>query len=82
VLDAIAELPEPEAAEVTVALESIPAAFGRPHIHSGLGIRQLRPGIYEIRVGLRLRAIFTREGEWLRVQFLGNHDEVRRWLRS
>ena len=82
VLDIIAELPEPQAANVTEVLEAIPAEFGRPHLHGGLGIRHLRPGIYEARVGLDLPAVFTREGDWLRVQFLGNHDAVRRWLRK
>jgi hypothetical protein len=82
VLEAIAELPEREAAEITSALESIPATFGHPHVHRGLGIRQLRPGIYEARIGLGLRAIFTREGGWLRVQLIGNHNDVRRWLKS
>jgi len=81
VLDVLAGLPEREAAEVTAALEAIPAAFGRPHVHSGLGIRQLRPVVYEARAGLGLRAVFTRDGDLLRVVFLGNHNEVRTWLR-
>lgn len=64
------------------ALHAIPAAFGRPHIHAGLGIRQLRSGVYEARAGLTLRAVFGREGDTLVVHLLGNHDDVRRYLRS
>ena len=64
------------------ALGKIPAAFGRPHVHSGLGIRQLRPGTYEARAGLHLRAVFNREGATLVVELLGNHNEVQRYLRG
>jgi hypothetical protein len=80
ILDDIAALPDAHAAIVIKALESIPASFGRPHSHSGLGIRQLRPGIYEARIGLARRVVFTRESDTLSVQFIGNHNEVRRWL--
>jgi hypothetical protein len=51
-------------------------------VHGGLGIRQLRPGIYEARIGLELRAVFVREGDTLVVELLGTHDDVRRYLRS
>jgi hypothetical protein len=64
-----------------LALLRLPAAFGRPHVHGGLGIRQLRPGIYEFRVGLSLRAIFVRFGDVIEIQMIGNHDEVRKYLR-
>ncbi len=79
--DTLARLPEPEQAAVLAALELISSAFGRPHVHSGLGLRQLRSGIYEARVGLSLRAVFSREGDTIKVQLIGNHDDVRRYLR-
>ena len=41
--------PEPQAAVLAV-LRQLPAAFGRPHAHAGLGVRQLRRGIFEARV--------------------------------
>lgn len=81
IADALAALPEAEAAEIIAAINSIPVGFGRPHEHSGLGIRQLRPGVYEARVGLRLRAVFTRERDALFVRLVGTHDDVRRFLR-
>jgi hypothetical protein len=64
-----------------LALRKLPQAFGRPHVHSGFGIRQLRPGIYEFRIGLSLRAIFVRFGEVIEIQMIGSHSEVRIFLR-
>ena len=64
------------------ALRELPAAFGRPHVHAGLGIRQLRPGLYELRVNLVLRAVFVRAADALEVQMIGNHAEVRQYLRG
>jgi len=62
--------------------------FGRPHLHAGLGIRDLSPkgrnlGVYECRVSRPLRLVFTRERpSILYFHMLGTHDEVRRFLRS
>jgi hypothetical protein len=72
--------PDPHDTAV-LALRGLPVAFGRPHMHVGLGIRQLRHGIYEFRVGLSLRAIFVRFGNVIEIQMIGNHDEVRKYLR-
>jgi hypothetical protein len=69
-----------EAAKST--LRDIPAAFGRPHAHAGLGLRQLRPGIFECRIGLRQRAIFVREGSAIVVVMIGTHNEVRAYLKE
>lgn len=80
--DVLGKLPETEQAAVLAALAEIPAAFGRPHVHAGLGLRQLSPGIYEVRAGLGLRAVFVRLGDALKVQLLGNHEDVRRYLRG
>ena len=67
---------------VLAALAEIPAAFGWPHLHGGLGIRQLRRGVFEARVGLSLRAVFVRLGDTLRVQLIGDHGKVQRFLRG
>jgi hypothetical protein len=57
-------------------------AFGEPHSHSGIGIRKLRPKVFECRAGLRLRLIIRDMPEELRAEFLGTHDEVQRYLRG
>jgi hypothetical protein len=69
-------------AQCLEALRELPMVFGRPHEHPGLGVRQLRPGLYELRVGLALRAVFVRFADVLEAQIIGSHDEIRRYLRG
>ena len=58
-------------------------ALANPHEHSGLGLRKLHPaGFWEIRAGLSLRAIFRLDKDQAIFVFLGNHDEVKRFLNS
>jgi hypothetical protein len=60
----------------------LPAKFGRPHVHGGLGLRQLKPGCYEVRAGLDTRAVLLREGDDLVVVVVGHHADIRRWLKA
>lgn len=64
------------------ALREIPQAFGKPHLHTGLGLRRLRPGLWECRVGLVWRPVFVREADALVVVMIGTHDEVRTYLKE
>lgn len=65
------------------AMLSLPRALGDPHTHAGLGIRKLHAsGIWEARVGLGLRLVFTLEADLLTLVRVGSHDEVRRYLRQ
>jgi mRNA-degrading endonuclease RelE of RelBE toxin-antitoxin system len=42
------------------AILGLPRALGEPHLHAGLGLRKLHAsGIFEARVGLGLRLVFT-----------------------
>jgi hypothetical protein len=75
-------LPESERVAAVLALLDLGAAFGNPHIHSGIGIRKLTRGIFECRASLTERFIFQEATDALVVVFLGNHDEVRQWLRD
>jgi mRNA-degrading endonuclease RelE of RelBE toxin-antitoxin system len=79
---ALAKLAPEQQAEVLGALRQLPELFGRPHIHAGLGLRQLRPGIFEARVGLAIRVLFERDGDLLVIKTLGDHSEIRRYLRA
>lgn len=79
---ALARLAPDEQVAVLAVLRGLPTAFGRPHAHAGLGLRQLRRGVYEARVGLRLRVLFERDGDLLVIKMLGNHDDIRRYLRD
>ena len=51
-------------------------------MHSGAGLRRLAPGLYEVRAGLALRVIFDVAGGLLRCDFVGNHDDVRAYLKN
>lgn len=62
---------------------SLPRALGQPHLHSGLGIRKLhRSGIWEARVGLGVRLVFTIEADLLTAVRVGTHEEIQRYLRE
>ena len=65
-----------------LAISQLPEAFGWPHFHSGLGLLKLRPCVFEFRAGLDLRLLFVEEKDALYVNFIGDHDEVRRALKS
>lgn len=75
-------LPKNESAECLLALCELPEAFGRPHVHSGLGIRKLGDKIFECRGNIALRFIFQDRLTELFVSFLGNHDEVKALLQT
>lgn len=77
-----AGLPVAQRAEVDAALRQLPAAFGQIHVHAGLGIRRLRRNWFECRAGLHLRVVFFVEGDECRCYTVGNHEHVRRFLRS
>ena len=58
-------------------------ALGEPHRHSGLGIRKLHSsGIFEARIGLGLRLVFTLETDFITLVRVGTHDEILRFLRE
>ena len=82
VLGRLRELPKNERAECLLALCELTESFGRPHAHSGLGIRKLGNQLFECRAGLALRFIFQDRPTDLFVSFLGNHDEIKALLRS
>jgi len=54
-----------------------------PQEHSGLGLRKIHSaGYWEARAGLSLRAVFRLDKYEAVFVFLGNHDEVKRFLSS
>ena len=68
--------------EVAATLRLIAEGFGKPHAHSGLGIRKLGKLLYECRTSLAWRLVFTAEKGRLVFDFAGNHDEVQKYLRG
>jgi len=82
VLQRLQRLPKNERIECLLALSALPDSFGRPHVHSGLGIRRLGKKLFECRGNVALRFIFQDRPDDLFVSFLGNHDEVKALLQS
>jgi mRNA-degrading endonuclease RelE of RelBE toxin-antitoxin system len=76
-------LTETQRAAAFDALLALPRALGEPHRHGGLGLRKLHAsGIWEARVGLGLRLVFTIDANMLTLVLIGTHDEVKRYLKS
>ena len=68
-------------AAVFEAILSLPSAVGDPHRHAGLGLRKLHAsGIWEARLGLGLRLVWTLETGLATLVRVGTHDGVRRCL--
>ena len=78
----VRKLPKVRRREVARAIDSVLQGFGKPHFHSGLGIRRLRHDYFECRAGIDIRLVF-RAGKG-RLTFLaaGDHDAIRRLLKG
>ena len=66
---------------VNAVIGRLPDIFGRPHLHSGIGIRPFG-GFYECRVGRDLRVLFVFDGGDFILVTAGNHDAVARFIRD
>ena len=75
-------LPEDQLDQLDQALRLLPAAFGQPHRHAGLGIRRLRRSYFEFRLGRDQRVVFRLDGSTAILQMVGDHDAVRRFLNN
>ncbi len=82
VIGRLKSLPKDERVECLLALCELPETFGRPHVHSGLGIRKVGSGLFGCRGNVSKRFLFQNRPGDLFIFFLGNHDEVRAFLES
>jgi len=60
-------------------LEGLFAERQRPH---GLGLKALKPGIWEIRAGLADRILFRWTKDLVELLIVGTHDEIQRLLKQ
>jgi len=83
-LEAIRSRTKAERQEIGDAINRVLESWGRPHVHSGIGIRRLTKTIFECRVGLddRLAFVFIATPAELVFFFIGNHDEIQKLIRS
>lgn len=63
-------------------MAQLSVAFGKPHLHSGLGLRRLKGSYFEFRAGKDTRVVFKLEGSTAMLVLAGNHDDVRRFLKN
>ena len=72
-----------ELEEVNQRLVQLVETFGRPHAHAGLGLRHLRGNAFEFRISRGFRVVFLFiKPKRLQLMMIGNHDEVRAWLKE
>ena len=82
-LRACRDLGAEEHAALVQLLLCLKAALKDPARHSGLGLRKLQPHpIWEVRLGLKIRALFRVDNDQAIFLFAGSHDDVVRFLRS
>lgn len=80
--DRVRRLPKTTRQEIARTIEALREAVGQPHLHMGLGIRQLSRNYFECRVGIALRLVFRLEAGLVTLTFVGTQDEVRRFARN
>lgn len=64
------------------ALQQLDVLYAERQRPFGIGLKSLKPGIWEIRVGLGDRILFRRKGDIVELLIVGNHDEIARLLRQ
>jgi hypothetical protein len=75
---AFKKLTPDQQARVDEAIDRAAAAFGRPHLHAGIGMRSVG-NFFEFRAGLGLRVLFVASKGDLILVTVGNHDHVARF---
>ena len=78
----LAALPASDRSECWDALLQLAETFGRPPVHSGIGIRKLGWHLFECRGNRSLRFLFLDLEDSIEVRFLRDHDEVRQELKG
>ena len=51
-------------------------------IHKGIGLKRLKGNFWEARKGLKTRILFRWDGELVEFVLAGNHNDVRKFLKS
>lgn len=80
--DQVRGMPKPHRREIARVIDATHAGFGEPHLYSGLSIRRLRQNYFECRVGLDIRLAFRVERGRMIFVAAGNHDEIRKLIKT
>lgn len=75
-------LDPPRQHRVDRALSQLALLYEQRQRPFGIGLKSLKPGIWEVRAGLDDRILFRWSGDLVELLLVGNHDEIRRLLRQ
>ena len=64
------------------ALQQLAVLYSQGERPFGIGLKSLKPGIWEARAGLADGILFRWRGDLVEFLFVGNHDEIRRFLKQ
>ena len=76
------KLPPRDQEKTATALKSLLSALQLGHLPAGLGFKKINGDEYELRVDIRLRIVMKAEAVTLVCHLVGNHDDVKRYLRT
>ena len=51
-------------------------------LYKGIGLKRLKRNFWEVRKGLKTRILFRWDGELIEFILAGNHEDVKRFLKS
>ena len=68
--------------KVTTALKEFLAALTVGRLPSGYGFKKINHDKYELRLDIRLRIAMKAEGDTLICHLIGNHEDIKRYLRD
>lgn len=69
-------------AKTAKTLKGFLAALPTGAIPAGYGLKKINGDKYEMRVDLRIRIVMKAEGDTLVCHLVGDHEDVRRYLRA
>ena len=78
----LARLPVDRTIRVKAAIRQLVVFFETREQPRGLGLKRLRGDFWEVRAGLGDRVIFRLHRDLVEFVLVGNHDEIRRFLRE
>lgn len=76
------KLPNDRQEQVIGAIQSLRRFYDLKIKPEGLGLKRLREDVWEIRSSLKDRILFSFVGDAITFLIVGNHDDIRRYLKS
>jgi len=76
------KLPPKDQERIGTALKGLLVALQSGQLPAGLGFKKINGDKYELCVDSRLRIVMKADGDMLVCHLVGNHDDVKRYLRT